>query len=115
MPKRKSKESSAEAVQLPVITSQTPGVLQPATPGQLADRVFAGLGTVIVDPASLSVALNAVSKIVATTISKLRATDLSLDTIEIELGVSASGQVGFLGTGVEAGVAASITLGLKVT
>jgi hypothetical protein len=82
--------------------------------GELQDRINAGVGTVLVNPDSLESALEGVSKIVTLAAAKVAATKLKLETITVELGISASGQVGFLGTGVQVGASASISLEIRV-
>lgn len=63
---------------------------------------------------SLLAALSNVNEIVGHIKDSLKSNKLSLDKITIELGVSAGGHVGFLGTGVETEASAKFSLEIKV-
>jgi len=70
--------------------------------------------SVFVDQSSLNNALDSVSTLVSCVTERLKESKLSLESVDVEIGVSASGKVGLLGSGVEAEVAASVTLSLKL-
>ncbi|MDB5318747.1 MAG: hypothetical protein JWN40_378 [Phycisphaerales bacterium] len=104
-----------ETIELPVFIPGSSAGLRPATAEGLKGRVMNAFSAIFVDELSLDAALGAVGNLVTAVGSRLQASRLSLDTIEVELGVSATGKVGFLGSGVEAEVAASIVLGFKLS
>jgi hypothetical protein len=94
-----------------------PGVAPAAATNFRADdltSVFEEAPRVSVREDSLLAALSQVKEIVGHIKDSLKSTKLSLDAITIELGVSASGHVGFLGTGVEAEASAKFSLEIKV-
>src|SRR4051812_32322354 len=72
------------------------------------------LATLVLDQTSLNLCVQSVQALLMFVKEKLSAVPVRTDTISFELGVSATGKVGFLRTGIDTGLAAKLQITLKV-
>jgi hypothetical protein len=97
------------------VTTQTvggPASLKKKVKDGLSDEAKEILATLEVDNTTLDQCINSARALVNAVREK--SPDLKPDTISIQLGISTTGKVGFLGTGVDIQLAAVIQLTLKV-
>lgn len=72
------------------------------------------LATLVLDQMSLNLCVQSIQALLMFVKEKLNTVPVRTDTISFELGVSATGKVGFLGTGIDTGLAAKLQITLKV-
>jgi hypothetical protein len=98
------------------ITTQTvggPASLRRKVKDGFNDEAKEMLATLEVDNATLDQCINSARALVNAVREK--SPDMKPETISIQLGISTTGKVGFLGTGIDLQVAAVIQLTLKVS
>ena len=115
MPKSKRASAESEAIVIPVfepagappkINLRTKSIV-----GKIQAQAQAALGDVQIDEATLSACLNAADAITKAVRDKIK--EAKLDSIAFQLGVAATGKVGFLGTGLDVQASAAIQLSFK--
>lgn len=79
--------------------------------GKIEDEAKQAFGDLQIDEATLAQCLNAADALVKAVQNKMK--QAKLDSIAFQLGVAATGKVGFLGTGLDVQVSAAIQLSFK--
>lgn len=87
-------------------------------PASVADTVRLSIqeavSSILIDEASLDQSVQAIQMLTQYVKVKLNNTQIRADTISFQLGISATGKVGFLGNGVDIQLATTLQLTLKI-
>jgi hypothetical protein len=87
-------------------------------PASIADKIKTEVqdvvASLVVDEHTLGLCIQAAQNLMKFVEEKFSNTKIKTDTISFQLGITATGKVGFLGTGVDVQFAATLQLTLKV-
>ena len=110
-----------QKVTLPVLTEietmHVPDSIEPASQAQekIKNKIISEIEDIQIDEESLQKCIASIGKLSNQSAEKLSDNEsVSLDSISVQLGISLTGEVGFLGTGVKTGISTSLNLVFKI-